>query len=146
MRRLPPGRDLGAVPAQRQRLLHHLRGGHGRRSGRRAAGLCTASLLSGFFFLGNASELIDPIYSILYFSFINCLWDGIMDPQVSSSFLLLDFSSTNSLRGGITQKFPFSFFPGVHCLPKWTNSMSIPQVFEQSPFLFPHRTTLAAAW
>ncbi len=106
VRRLPPGRDLGAVPPQRQRLLHHLRGGHGRRSGRRAAGLCTASLLSGFFFLGNASELIDPIYSILYFSFINCLWDGIMDPQVSSSFLqLYEFTS-----GWDHTKVSFQFF------------------------------------
>ena len=38
VRRLPPGRDLGAVPAQRQRLLHHLRGGHRGRAGRGAAG------------------------------------------------------------------------------------------------------------
>ena len=47
----------------------------------------------------------------LYFSFINYLWGGILDPpQLSSSFLLLDFGSTSSLWGGIPQKFHFNFF------------------------------------
>ncbi len=78
-------------------------------------------------------------YIILYFGFINYLWGGILDPQLPSSFLLLDFGSMNSLWGGIPQKFPFNFSSCVHCLPKWTKSMSnSPRVSEQSLFLSTH--------
>ncbi len=69
-----------------------------------------------------------------YSGFINYLWGGILHPQLSSSFLLIDFGSKNSLQGGIPQKFVFNFSTCLHSLPKWTKSMSILQVFEQSLF------------
>ena len=76
-------------------------------------------------------------YIILYLGFINYLRGGILDPQLSVSFSMLDFSSKNSLWSGIRKSF-LSFFLLVCIvnLPKWTKSMSIPQVFEQSLFLF----------
>ncbi len=46
----------------------------------------------------------------MYFGVINYLRDGIpLDPQLSSSFLLLDLGSMNSFRGGIPHKSPFIF-------------------------------------
>ncbi len=91
--------------------------------------------------MGGSSLLVSFIqYSIqvLYFGFINYLWGGILDHLLSSSFLLLVFGSLNSLWGGIPQKFPFNF-SCVHCLPKWTKSMSnSPRVSEQSLFLPTH--------
>ena len=85
---------------------------------------------------GGSSLLVPFIYHIVvYFGFIKSLWGGILDPQFSASFLLIDFCSMNSLQGGIPQKFPFNLSSCVHCLPKWTKSMPIPQVFEQKSVL-----------
>ncbi len=78
---------------------------------------------------------------ILYFSFISYLQGGILDPQLSSSFLLLDFGSMNSLQGGIPQKFLFNFSSCVPCLPKWTVHVYSTGLWTKSVLVFTSHVT-----
>ncbi len=63
-------------------------------------------------------------------------WGGIrLNPQLSSSALLFDFGSMNSLRGGCPQKFLF-YFSLCALSPQMDKIHVYSQVFEQSMFLF----------